>query len=358
MRDDVQASPAPERCRRLRALLIDWFDAGQRDLPWRRTSDPYRIWLSEVMLQQTQVERVIDYYERFLLHFPTIEALAAASLDDVLKLWEGLGYYSRARNLLAAARIICERHGGRFPSDSEAARALPGVGEYTSGAVLSIAYGVPLPALDANAVRVFARLFGVEGDPARGETRRRLREIARAAVPDDRPGDFNQAVMELGATVCIAGRPDCLICPVVETCAARAAGLETETPPRRRSRASAVTEVAAVARDGDCILLMQRPHDSYWPGLWVFPSAEFDGPNPGEAVEALLHQAGLEAEAGHTLLELSYGIMDRRVELTVLCTEVGGEPTADRWRWVALAEIEDLAMPSPHRTIAQALPGG
>ncbi|MFW5868776.1 MAG: A/G-specific adenine glycosylase, partial [Armatimonadota bacterium] len=228
----------------IRGLLLAWFDAHRRDLPWRRTSDPYRIWVSEIMLQQTQVDRVIDYYERFLVAFPTVEALAEAPIDDVLRLWEGLGYYSRARNLHAAARVIVQEHGGEFPRSPEAIRALPGIGEYTAGAVQSIAFGVPVPAVDANVIRVLARLFAVEGDVSAGEERRRIADLAAEVVPDDRPGDFNQALMELGALLCIPGRPGCLICPLSEVCRAKLRGLQATIPP---PKSRAVHEVASVA---------------------------------------------------------------------------------------------------------------
>ncbi len=245
--------------------LLAWFDRHKRDLPWRRTSDPYRIWVSEIMLQQTQVDRVIGYYERFIEAFPTVEALANAPLDDVLRLWEGLGYYSRARNLHAAAQTVVREHGGAFPRSYEALRALPGIGEYTAGAVLSIACGVPTPAVDANAIRVLARLFAIEGDASKGQVRRRITELALQVLPADRPGDFNQALMELGALICIPGRPGCLICPLTDACEARARGLQERIPevksrPLQQLAARAHDEARWVGVSELAALAMPSPH--------------------------------------------------------------------------------------------------
>jgi A/G-specific adenine glycosylase len=231
-------SPTTEATRR---LLLEAFDKGKRDLPWRGESDPYRIWVSEVMLQQTRVETVIPYYKRWLQRFPSMEALAAAREEDVLLAWQGLGYYSRARRLLGAARIIRERHGGRLPRAAEELRRLPGVGEYTAGAVASMAFGESVPAVDGNARRVLARLYDLP-DPRPGE----LRELAGALVDPHRPGDSNQALMELGATVCLPRSPLCPSCPVEELCMAKARGTVGERPPRRARRPVPEVEMAVV----------------------------------------------------------------------------------------------------------------
>jgi A/G-specific adenine glycosylase len=204
----------------LRRRLLAWYDAGHRELPWRfpqHGADPYRVWLAEVMLQQTQVRAAIPYYARFLARYPSLEALAAAREEDVLALWSGLGYYARGRNLLAAARVAVARHGG-LPASLDALRALPGFGPYTAGAVASIAFAIPAAAVDGNVTRVLARLFLVEGDPADAPVRARLSELAGALVDPARPGDLNQALMDLGATVCTARNPRCPGCPLARMC--------------------------------------------------------------------------------------------------------------------------------------------
>lgn len=345
--------------------LLAWFDANKRDLPWRRTGDPYRIWVSEVMLQQTQVDRVIDYYERFLRAFPTVEDLAEASEAELLGLWEGLGYYSRARHMLAAARTIVEEHGGEFPRTVEQARALPGVGEYTAGAVLSIAFGVPAPAVDANVIRVLARLFAVEGDVSGGEPRRRVGDYAAALVPETRPGDFNQALMELGALLCTAGRPGCLLCPLTERCAARARGLQGQIPPPKSRAVQEVAEVAGVVRDADGrVLAARRPASGQWGGLWEFPSAVIGDDDPAEDVlrSRLARDFGIEVAIADEVASFSYGVMNRRVALKVLaCRLVSGEAASrehDEVRWIRVEDLAEVAMPSPHRTVAQMLGEG
>jgi A/G-specific adenine glycosylase len=208
----------------LRRALLDWYRANRRDLPWRATRDPYAIWISEAMLQQTRVETAIPYYERFLARFPDLQTLADADSDDVLGVWAGLGYYSRARNLHAAARIVVDEHAGELPDDAEALRSLPGVGRYTAGAVASIAFDRPEPVVDGNVSRVFARLRGIRDDVRKAATVRRLWEEAAALVRGPHPGDLNQALMELGARVCTPRAPRCPVCPVAHHCEAQRGG--------------------------------------------------------------------------------------------------------------------------------------
>ncbi len=345
----------------LRTLLLDWFDAHKRDLPWRHTDDPYRIWVSEIMLQQTQVDRVITYYDRFLNAFPTVQTLAEAPLEAVLKLWEGLGYYSRARNLHRAAGIILNEHGGRFPRTMDEARALPGVGAYAAGAILSIACGERVPAIDANVKRVLARLFCIEGDPERGQARAQIARLATDAVPEDRPGEFNQALMELGALICVARTPGCLLCPVAEVCLARQQGIQARIPPPRRSVTIYQQAIAAlVERDGK-YLLARRPSKGVWGGLWEFPNRVTESiPDHKSALKELLcRDFGLEARVVEVLTRLRYGIMDRQVELSAyVCVYQAGEAAATdhtQVRWLSPAELSEPAMPSPHRAVAEIL---
>jgi len=237
-----------------RRQLLAWFRQYQRDLPWRRTNDPYRIWLSEIMLQQTRVTAVIPYYERFLARFPDIHLLAAAPQEEVLRLWSGLGYYSRARNLHRAAQEIVAKHGGLFPRGEKDALELPGIGRYTAAAILSIAYGAKRAVLDGNVARVLARLFAVQGDLRDAKRWRSLQESANALLDPKSPGDWNQAMMELGATLCTPQTPQCLLCPVAQFCQARQLGLADSLPARRKKRAPEKIVLAAA------VLLDPRGH--------------------------------------------------------------------------------------------------
>ena len=233
-----------------RKQLLEWFRQFQRDLPWRRTKDPYRIWLSEIMLQQTRVAAVIPYYEKFLERFPDVRSLAEAPQDEVLRLWSGLGYYSRARNLQKAAQQVVVKHGGSFPKTSEAVLALPGIGAYTGAAILSIAFDVKHAVLDGNVARVIARLAAVRGDLRVSGRWQSLQKNADALLAQDSPGDWNQAMMELGATICTPKSPQCLLCPVAQFCKARKLGIAEDLPERRKKRTTVeVTLAAAVFID-------------------------------------------------------------------------------------------------------------
>jgi A/G-specific adenine glycosylase len=267
----------------IRSALLAFYDASARPLPWRSTADPYAIWISEVMAQQTRVDTVVPYYERWLRRFPDVAALADAPLDAVYKEWEGLGYYSRARNLHAAARTVHERHGGHVPSSYEELRALPGIGDYTAGAISSIAFNERQPAVDGNVRRVLSRLLD---DPNPAAVR--LRSVAAALVPADRPGDFNQAVMELGATICTPSSPACGLCPLSHLCAARAAGTQHDRPLRAPKPAVPTFDVATVVIRGpdDRVLLQRRPASGLLAGMWSFPASEV--PHAGEAPQRAL----------------------------------------------------------------------
>jgi A/G-specific adenine glycosylase len=263
----------------IRCALLAFYDTSARPLPWRTTSDPYAIWISEVMSQQTRVDTAVPYYVRWLQRFPNVAALADAPLDAVYKEWEGLGYYSRARNLHAAARTLSERHAA-IPSTYEALRALPGIGDYTAGAISSIAFNERQPAVDGNVRRVLSRLLD-EPNP----TAARLRGVAAALVPADRPGDFNQAVMELGATICTPSSPACVPCPLSHLCAARAAGTQHDRPMRTQKRAVPIIDLAtAVIRGPDArVLLQRRPASGLLSGMWNFPAGEL--PRDAEAAQ-------------------------------------------------------------------------
>ena len=269
--------------------LLAWFDRhGRHDLPWQRQITPYRVWVSEIMLQQTQVATVIPYFERFMARLPDVRALADAGEDEVLHLWTGLGYYARARNLQRAARLCCERHGGEFPRTREAIEALPGIGRSTAGAILAIACGERAAILDGNVKRVLGRLYAIDGDPAQAETLKRYWSIAEALTPAGRCADYTQAIMDLGATLCTRSRPACAICPLADDCRGRAGGEPTRYPGRKRRRQIPVREgrMLVIRNRGGDFLLQKRPVTGIWGGLWSFPQIEA-GDEPVTACEAL-----------------------------------------------------------------------
>jgi A/G-specific adenine glycosylase len=262
--------------------LLDWFRENARKLPWREDPTPYHVWLSEVMLQQTRVSAVLDYYRRFLAACPTVEDLAALEEDRLMKLWQGLGYYNRARSLQKAARVIVEQYGGQFPSDPQAIRALPGVGDYTAGAICSIAFGLPLPAVDGNVLRVVARLTGDESDIAAQSTKKRVAEQLQQVLPTQAAGAFNQALMELGALVCLPnGAPQCGRCPAAAFCAAFQTGRTGELPvkaPRKERRVES-REVFLIFFEKKAAL-RRRPPRGLLAGLWEFPHELSPAPCP------------------------------------------------------------------------------
>jgi len=262
------------RDRVIAGRLLSWYDAGHRDLPWRRASDPYRIWVSEIMLQQTRAQTAIPYYEKFLKRFSAVEALAAAAESDLLALWSGLGYYSRARNMKRAAEAIVAA--GGFPSEYDAIRALPGVGDYTAAAIASLAFGLPHAVVDGNVLRVVARVENDAADIASARTRARFRAVAQEWLDPTRPGAFNQALMELGATVCLPRKPLCPQCPLTAVCGARQAGAETQLPVKSRPRDPVrIQATLLLVRRGGKVLLHRRSSSAgRMPGFWELPSPE------------------------------------------------------------------------------------
>jgi len=329
----------------LRRALLDHYDQSARDLPWRRDNDPYRVLVSEFMLQQTRVETVIRYYEAWLERFPTVTDLAQAGEDQVLKAWEGLGYYRRARNLHQTAQIVSEQHGGVIPSDPEELRRLPGVGEYTMGAVASIAFGIPTPAVDGNVRRVFARLF----DEANA-TPAWLRETAERFVTRDRAGDWTQALMELGATVCTPTSPRCDVCPVMAWCESNAAGTVDERPARPRKRAvpSRVVPLVVFCRSRE-VLVQRRPATGLLAGLWAFP--ESGEATPSESARKL----GLKPVSDpYPLPAVEHRFTHLHVRYLPWVLQVQGDVSAamvDDVRWVRPGRLEETALPVAQRKV-------
>ena len=356
---------------RFRRDLLAWYRAAKRDLPWRRTHDPYRIWLSEIMLQQTRVAAVIEYYNRFLARFPTVEALAAARLDEVLRLWAGLGYYSRARNLHRAAQEIVARHGAEFPRTWDAAIALPGVGKYTAAAILSIAYDAPHAVLDGNVARVLARLDAVRGDPRAPSRWNALAARSQRLADPTAPGDWNQAMMELGAVICLPAAPRCDECPVQRFCRAHALGLENSLPAARRKRApESVTLAAAVLLDARGRTLLVRPvaaDSALFSRMWQFPAVTV---NAVAAASATTHASENAALAKH--LRRSFGmnavkfahlepaddsrhtVTFRRIRLATFLLRVKKLPRVPHSRTPLLARVTHLAVSSATKKIATA----
>jgi A/G-specific adenine glycosylase len=359
----------PRTTKTFQVRLLDWFGAYRRELPWRASRDAYRIWVAEIMLQQTRIAAVMPYYERFLAKFPTVEALAGAAPDDVLKLWSGLGYYSRARNLHRAAQEIVARRGGEFPRTLDAALALPGIGRYTAAAVLSIAYDAPLAVLDGNVARVFARLGAIRGDL---RAPRRWRELAATAQDHlavgfpahAAPGDWNQALMELGETICTPRIPRCGACPVARWCLARERGLTREIPAPRKKRAPVRVRIAAmILRDPrGRTLLVQDPgaHDGVlFSRMWQFPAVEVARHAQRElaahVAEILdLDAASLNLEA---LPAARHGVTFRNVTLLPFLARVDRLPKGPRTRALRLAQLAEVPISGATRKIAAALNG-
>jgi A/G-specific adenine glycosylase len=257
--------------------LLDWFDrAGRKHLPWQQEPTPYRVWVSEIMLQQTQVVTVIGYYQRFMQRFPDVRSLAAAPGDEVLHLWTGLGYYARARNLHRAAQIIVSEHGGEFPQTLAAVQALPGIGRSTAGAILSLSSSQRHPILDGNVKRVLARYFGIEGFPGERQVEQTLWSLAESCTPSSRVAHYTQAIMDLGATLCVRSRPVCAACPLTENCVARVAGTQSllPTPRPKKLRPRRAAYVVLLVRHDGAVLLERRPPAGIWGGLWTLP--QFD----------------------------------------------------------------------------------
>lgn len=329
--------------------LLDWFDRHRRDLPWRRTRDPYLIWLSEVMLQQTRVETVLPYYNRFVEKFPTVTGLAAAEIDDVLALWSGLGYYRRARQLHAAARQVAERmRAGRgFPGTAAELRELPGIGAYTAAAVASIAFDEPVPVLDGNVERVLSRWLALELDPKSVPARERLLEAAGGLLVPGRPGDGNQALMELGATICVPKRPRCLLCPIRSGCLAAAGGDPERYPVARpkRERERRRMTVAVAEREGK-VLLIRRPDESpLLAGTWELPWVEGDE----SLAEALASRYGGTWTLGPPAATVKHSITYRDLEAEVRRARVEGlevEGLEGECGWFGEAERSALPLSS------------
>ena len=377
--------------RRVRSRVLRWYDQNGRKLPWRETSDPYRIWISEIMLQQTTVAAVIPYFDRFLQAFPTVESLAAAEQEHVLRLWEGLGYYSRARNLHRAANVIVDENQGQFPESAELLRALPGIGPYTAGAIASFAFDEPAPILEANTLRLFSRLIELDSDPQATAGNKLLWKFAAWIVSRKRPADFNQAVMDIGSQICTPEDPDCMNCPLMASCKAYEAGRQAELPVRKEKvKFTDVTEVSIALQNQDRFLLRQRQESERWAGMWDFVRFEvaaedvrtlsfptkrkrrssdargqkslFDGPVtltplPDTIRSELAQRTGLNLAECQPRTEIRHVVTRYKIRLLCLSCEVDGDGIGrhPELEWFDAAELADLPLSTSARRFADLL---
>lgn len=343
--------------------LLDWFGRAKRPLPWRRTYAPYEVWISEVMLQQTQMDRGVGYFLRWMERFPDVGAVAAASEEEILSAWEGLGYYRRARFLHAAAKAMCERHGGRVPSDPEALAALPGLGAYTVAAIRGIAFNQDVVVVDANVERVFARLLNIDVPPRKRAAAALIRETARQLLPPGHARDYNQALMEFGALVCKKS-PQCGVCPLISWCESRRLGVERERPVLAPKPAvvPVCTGHGILVHQGRA-LLVKRPEGGVWAGLWEFPGDELAGDEaPARAAERAFARLGLDVRTGDDVGSVRHGYTNHR--LTARFFRMEARPGVDLAaalraletrpdvRLVPCRETGSLAMPAHHRKLA------
>jgi A/G-specific adenine glycosylase len=364
-RSTNDAAPGPGAASSVSDLarrLLEWYAKNARRLPWRGHPDPYAVWISEIMLQQTRVETVIGYFAPWMQRFPSLEALGRASEQEVLQAWEGLGYYSRARHLHMAARLVMEKFGGQLPASRQELLKLPGIGPYTAGAVASIAFGLDEPTLDGNIRRVLARLFAMRLPARSPEGERQLWQFARQNLPPGGAGDYNQALMDLGATICTPQKPACLVCPLAESCLARAEGLQEALPVLERARpVPHYTVTAAVIRRDGKVLVARRPSEGLLGGLWEFPGGKLEA---GESLaEGLRREIREELDAwirvGEPFGVFKHAFTHFKITLhAFLCELEDGEPQAveaSEIKWVEIRELNNFPMGKVDRQISHRL---
>lgn len=344
--------------------LLDWYERNARDLPWRFEQSPYRTWVSEIMLQQTQVETVIPYFERWMMIFPDVFVLAAADEQEVLSLWEGLGYYSRARNLHKAARIVAQDYHGQLPQTADELDELPGIGPYTAAAVASIAFGQDIATVDGNIRRVFSRVFNLAAPLRSTESEKHIWELAEAHLPPTRAGQYSQALMDLGAMICTPKTPDCERCPVAEVCQARALGVVAERPVKKpRKKTPSLTVTAAVIHRDDTFLLAKRPPEGLLGGLWEFPGGTLEKTDedlPACLRREIQEELGADINVGRPFGIYRHAYTHFKIELHAFCCTLvdDREPQAiecDEFAWVTLDELRNYPMGKVDRRIADRL---
>lgn len=344
---------------RISSILLKWYSKHGRVLPWRGHPDPYAVWVSEIMLQQTRVETVIPYFERWMDRFPSVQALAVAPEQSVLNLWEGLGYYSRARNLHKAAYVLVEQFSGKLPRSVDELRKLPGIGRYTAGAIASIAFGLDEPVLDGNLRRVYARLFNVDipADSTVGEEL--LWNIATENLPKGKAGDFNQAMMDLGATICLPKNPRCLLCPLLGECEAQKLGVQEERPVLKpKAEVPSVVHAAAVIVQRGRVLLAKRPSEGLLGGMWEFPNGKVDGDPLRGLPKAIRAGYGLKVRAGEAVTVVQHAYSHFRVTAHAYRCELVEMSKKENLKWVKISELDELPMGKIDRQIARKLSDG
>ena len=342
-----------------RRRLVTWYAKHKRDLPWRVSQDPYRVWLSEVMLQQTTVAAVKPYFERFVAQFPTVDKLAGADETQVLRLWEGLGYYRRARGLYAAAKQIVAEHDGKFPRNVATLQTLPGIGRYTAGAIASIAFNERAPILEANTIRLLARLLAYPDDPTRSTGQKLLWTTAEDILPRSKVAQFNQALMELGALVCTPVNPQCSECPVSAHCAAFQLNLQSEIPKQApKQKLSDLREAAVVVAKNGHVLVRQCGITERWAGLWDFPRFEITSEVPlfvrDELIAKVREQTGITAEPGGLLVTIKHGVTRYRITLDCYTAmfKSGRIRVGNNIRWIRRSELRELPLSTTGRKLA------
>lgn len=335
--------------------LLNWYRKYYRELPWRQDKDPYKIWVSEIMLQQTRVETVIPYFKNFIRQFPTIQSLAIADEEKVLKAWEGLGYYSRARHLHAAAKEVMENYHGEVPNDPEKLSRLKGIGPYTQGAILSIAFDMKWPAVDGNVFRVLARLFALTDDIAQSSSRKKFEEIARSLIPEESPGDFNQALMELGATICKPTSPTCLLCPIREDCQAFHQGKQEEFPVKRKARpARKIPVVFLWITDNKSILLEKRKEHGLLAGMWALPTIEkVDKSNIDEKISKYLHEKSINYTKWRYIGQFDHIFTHRHWIIHLYSVNTESVNVQDPYCWVSFQKLSTFPMANVYRKAFQ-----
>jgi len=346
--------------------LADWFPQRRRDLPWRRNPTPYRVWISEIMLQQTQIERVIAFFQAWMERLPTVRHTADADRETLLKLWEGLGYYNRAINIHRTAGILRDEHGGDLPADYKRLLALPGIGPYTAGAIMSLAFNEPYPAVDANAERMLSRVFDIEEPIKATATQKRLRHKATELIPQGRARELNQALMEHGALVCLPRDPRCRECPIAAACLARERGVAEMRPNKGASKPITYLEavVGILVHEGR-IFVQKRPEGGLMPGLWEFPGGKLrEGEAPVEGLEReMREELNIDIRLGQPLAEVRHGYTSFRVLLRAYFCSPATDPEAIRLaaasesRWVDPARLQDFSFPAANRRLVAMLTG-
>lgn len=355
---------SPEAIPVFQASLLAWFEQQQRDLPWRKSYIPYEVWIAEIMGQQTQMDRVVAYFQQWLAQFPDVRAVAEASQQSLIKAWEGLGYYSRVRNIQRTAQVLVGEYGGHLPREYQQLLDLPGIGPYTAAAILSIAYNEPYPLLDANVERVFARVADIDRPLAEAGTKRFLRQMAEAVLARDRPRVFNQALMELGALVCTPKNPDCRSCPIREHCTALSAGTVDQRPvaKARQQRIDIVMACGIIRSQGE-VYIQQRLEEDVWGGLWEFPGGQLKNGESAEAamIREIKEETAFQVRQVRSFKTVTHYYTRYRVTLHGFYCQLASPQTvptlqaASQFRWLPVQDLDAYAFPSGHRQLVQVL---